>query len=145
MKKLCLVLLLFLGGEQSYAQTSFINGITHGKESITCDLPGSQHIKNIGSKVDGSGMCVFTSIEMAALHAGLEQMRGFRNWVAEKYAGGGWPDKVDKLLADRPVRHRRRASLKEGFVAHVHHFVFVEEPDRVFPIDGRDQIRLQVV
>src|ERR1700680_2925153 len=99
MRLLVFVVALFLAGEQTaLGQNSFINGLNHGNESITCDLPGSQHIKNIGSKIDGSGMCVFTSIEMAALHAGLEQMRGFRNWVAENYAGGGWPDKVDKML-----------------------------------------------
>jgi hypothetical protein len=97
MRKVVLMVLLFLC-QPATAQNSFINGLTHGNESITCDLPGSQHIKNIGSKIDGSGMCVFTSVEMAALHAGLEQMRGFRNWVADKYAGGGWPDKVDKCL-----------------------------------------------
>ena len=32
-----------------FSQSSFINGITHNGETITCDLPGSQHIQNIGS------------------------------------------------------------------------------------------------
>ena len=44
-------------------------------------------------------MCVFSSLEMAALSQGLEQMRGFRDWCAANYPGGGYPSKVDKLLA----------------------------------------------
>lgn len=82
------------------AQTSFINGLSHDGVSITADLPGNQHIRNIGSKIDDAGMCVFSSIEMAALHAGLEQMRGWRDWCAARYPGGGWPEKVDRCLAD---------------------------------------------
>ncbi len=82
-----------------FGQNSFINGLTHEGFDITADLPGSQQIRNIGSKRDGAGMCVFSSIEMAALHAGLEQMRGWRNWCAAKYDGGGWPEKVDQTLA----------------------------------------------
>lgn len=82
-----------------FSQSSFINGLTHNGETITCDLPGSQHIQNIGSKVNGAGMCVFSSIEMAALYSGLEQMRGWRNWCATSMKGGGWPERVDDYLA----------------------------------------------
>lgn len=32
-----------------------------GKTEVTCDLPVDQRIKNIGSKIDGAGMCVFSS------------------------------------------------------------------------------------
>jgi hypothetical protein len=55
-------------------------------------------MKNIGSKLDGAGMCVFTSIEMAARYQNLEAMRGWRDWCASKYPGGGYPQKVDQLL-----------------------------------------------
>jgi hypothetical protein len=79
-------------------QGSFVNGVTQNGVSINCDLPDSQQMKNIGSKVDGAGMCVFTSIEMAARYQGLEQMRGWRDWCAQ-YPGGGYPQKVDDLLA----------------------------------------------
>jgi hypothetical protein len=98
MRFICAFLVLFTPSVL-FAQSSFINGLTHNGENITCDLPYSQQMKNIGSKLDGSGMCVFTSIEMAARYAGLEQMRGFRDWVASKYPGGGWPEKVDEVLA----------------------------------------------
>jgi hypothetical protein len=105
-KFLCIALTLFLAAEQSASQTSFINGLSHNGENITCDLPGSQQFKNIGSKLgDHAGMCVFTSIEMAALHAGLEQMRGWRDWCAANYTGGGWPERVDELL-DAWFKHK---------------------------------------
>lgn len=93
------MLVLLLLGTPAHAQKSFINGIMHDKDTITVDLPGSQHIQNIGSKLGThDGMCVFSAIEMAALACGLEQMRGWRNWCAEKYEGGGYPGKVTKCL-----------------------------------------------
>lgn len=101
MKRVWVFLLLLAAGAaygEAPVQKSFINGITHDSESLTCDLPGSQQMANVGSKRDGAGMCVFTSIEMSARFAGLEQMRGFRDWVATNYRGGGWPDKVDECL-----------------------------------------------
>lgn len=81
------------------AGKSWINGISYGGESISCDLPNSEQMKNVGSKLDGTGMCVFTSIEHSARYQGLEQMRGWRDWCAKNYKGGGYPQKVDQLLA----------------------------------------------
>jgi hypothetical protein len=78
---------------------SWVNGLVHDNEAITCDLPDDQQFRNIGSKLDGKGMCVFSAIEMAARHQGLEQMRGWRDWCAAKYGGGGFPKKVDQLLS----------------------------------------------
>jgi hypothetical protein len=63
------------------------------------DYPKHEWMKNIGSQKDGSGMCVFTSIEMSAIWCGLEDFRGFRNWCAKNYPGGGYPGKVDTLIA----------------------------------------------
>lgn len=81
-------------------KSSFINGWAHDGDSITADLPESEHLKNVGSRLDGAGMCVFSAIEMAARHQGLEQMRGWRDWCAARYPGGGWPEKVERTLAD---------------------------------------------
>ncbi len=103
MKRIILLIMLtilLLLPQTAQAQKSFINGIVHGEYTLTVDLPGSQQFQNIGSKRDGAGMCVFSAIEMAGLACGLEQMRGWRNWCAEKYAGGGWPEKVDVTLRD---------------------------------------------
>ncbi len=62
------------------------------------DYPEWEWMRNIGSRRDGAGMCVFTSWEMSCRNAGLEAFRGFRNWCAERYPGGGYPSKLAKLV-----------------------------------------------
>jgi hypothetical protein len=103
MKKIAaIILILFVGTASAQIRPdrkSWVNGITYEGESITCDLPNDEQMPNIGSFRDGAGMCVFTSIEMAARYHGLDQMRGYRDWVAKNYAGGGWPEKVDKTMS----------------------------------------------
>lgn len=79
-------------------KSSWIAGAVYDGVSITCDLDDEQQMKNIGSRLDGAGMCVFTSIEHAARYQNLEQMRGWRDWCAQNYRGGGYPTKVDQLL-----------------------------------------------
>lgn len=77
---------------------AFVAGRTFSGETLGCDLPGDLHLKNIGSRVDGLGMCVMSSIEMAALWQGMEEYRGLRDWCAGQ-PGGGYPSKVEKQLA----------------------------------------------
>jgi len=77
---------------------SFVNARSHDGEELAADLPGEFHHKNIGSRIDGAGMCVFTSIEHAATWHGIDSFIGFRDWCASKYPGGGYPSKVDKLI-----------------------------------------------
>ena len=79
-------------------KSSVVDGPIHDGQEITVDLPAQEQFKNIGSKLDGAGMCVFTSIEMAARAQGLEQMRGYRDWWASVSKGGGWPAQVNKSL-----------------------------------------------
>lgn len=78
-------------------RASFVGGRQHAGEVLDVDLPQAEHIKNIGSKVDGAGMCVSSSIEMAFRWAGVEEMRGFRDWCAND-AGGSWPEKTDRQI-----------------------------------------------
>jgi hypothetical protein len=92
---LFLLLCVPLGAQQG---KSWVNGLTHEGVNISVDLPEKEHIRNIGSKLDGAGMCVFSSIEMSARYQGLEQMRGYRDWWASVSRGGGWPEQVDKSL-----------------------------------------------
>lgn len=68
-------------------------------EPIQIDYPVEQWIRNIGSRVDGAGMCVASSIEMSLRWANREEYRGFRDWAAQ-WSGGAWPGKVDKYFAD---------------------------------------------
>ena len=49
------------------------------------------------SGTDGSGLCVFTSIEIAAHWQNVEQLRGFQKEMTQE-KGGGWPDKVDEMM-----------------------------------------------
>jgi len=90
------LLLVFLSAAPMN-RASFVNGRAHAGEELTSDLPASEHLRNIGSAVDQRGMCVMTSIEMAARWQGLESMRGLRDWCA-KEAGGAYPAKVDRQL-----------------------------------------------
>lgn len=82
-----------------FGESSFVGGRTHAGEVLDCDLPESEQMKNIGSKVDGAGMCVMSSIEMAARWQCMDsRWRGLRDWCARE-EGGGYPEKVTKQLA----------------------------------------------
>jgi hypothetical protein len=63
-----------------------------------CDIPVSQHIRNTGGS-DGAGLCVFTSIEHSGDWHGVNHLTGFQRWMTRK-PGGGYPEKVDKMLAE---------------------------------------------
>ena len=58
------------------------------------DYPDDDWLKNVGSRLDGAGMCVFTSFEHSCRWAGLDEFRGFRDWCAQRYPGGGYPEKL---------------------------------------------------
>jgi hypothetical protein len=71
-------------------------------------LPVSLHMKNTGgndrSKYNprgepgkGSGLCVFTSIEMVCRSLNLRDIYGLQKWMTE-HPGGGWPEKVTEML-----------------------------------------------
>lgn len=79
-------------------KSSWVNGRRHEGETITADFPGSLYMSNIGSKVDGAGMCVMTSIEILAHYLGLTDYYGLRDWCAQE-KGGAWPEKVDRQIA----------------------------------------------
>lgn len=106
MRVLTLLVALFLclstGADQTRPpaadRASWAGGRTHAGENLDVDLPEAEHITNIGSHVDGLGMCVMSSIEMSFRWAGVEEMRGLRDWCARE-PGGGYPAKVDKQIA----------------------------------------------
>jgi hypothetical protein len=99
-----LLLLPALGGPND----SHVNGPAYDGQEVTCDLPAEQHIKNIGSHRDGAGMCVMSSVEMAARWDGLEDYRGLRDWCANE-PGGAYPEKVEDQLR----RYARTIGLSE--------------------------------
>ncbi len=92
-------LLLFLT-PVSPAQSGFrdVSVPEEGGKRFVEDLPVSLHMKNVGGS-DGAGLCVFTSIELAGRHQGCETVYGLQKYMT-RVPGGGYPQKVDKVLAD---------------------------------------------
>lgn len=74
-------------------------GDTHPPDGspIQIDFPLDQDMRNIGSKVDGQGMCVWTSGERSANLSGLDELEGIRDWAAQ-FPGGCGPAKFDAQL-----------------------------------------------
>jgi hypothetical protein len=70
-----------------------------GKSELQVDLPGALHLKNKGGS-DGAGLCVFTSIDHCARWQNVASLINFRDWMT-RYPGGGWPQKVDKMIAKK--------------------------------------------
>ena len=67
-----------------------------GKE-INCDLPVALRKRNVGG-TDGAGLCVFTSIMHASRYQNEKRLWNFQADM-QKERGGGYPDKVDKMIA----------------------------------------------
>lgn len=66
------------------------------------DIPATLHLRNTGGMGPGgpgtgAGLCVFTSVEVAARWHCLPQIAGFQKWMTHK-EGGGWPQKLDQML-----------------------------------------------
>ena len=58
------------------------------------DLPAALHMRNVGSQVDGFGLCVPTSLEVAfARWQNDSALSGYRAWC-ERRPGGSYPDKT---------------------------------------------------
>lgn len=93
------VMPLLLGGSIAYPFVGAEVGgrvAPDGTTQIHCDLPGTLHQKNTGGS-DGAGLCVFTSVEMAARWQNVRSLFGFQKWM-EGHPGGGYPSKLDKMI-----------------------------------------------
>lgn len=66
-------------------------------QEVQCDLPVGVRIRNIGSKVDGAGMCVSTSMTHAARWHNMREWYNWRDWCA-KFRGGGYPSKMETQI-----------------------------------------------
>jgi hypothetical protein len=67
------------------------------KTEVACDLPSDLLFRNTGGR-DGAGLCVFASITYAALYQNESRLVGLFN-AMKKERGGGWPEKVDQMIA----------------------------------------------
>lgn len=68
-----------------------------GKTEVVCDLPVSERMRNVGGR-DGAGLCVFTSIMHSARWQNEQRLWNFQADM-RKEPGGGWPGKVDTMIA----------------------------------------------
>lgn len=93
----CLLMSCLLAHGQ---QACVTDGIVHPSGVVgNIDLPLSDHMKNAAGS-DGSGLCVFTSIQHAARwHYINEFMRDFQRWMMTQ-PGGGHPSKVDAKILE---------------------------------------------
>ena len=82
---------------QPPAGQSQIGGKEMQGQEVTVDLPGSLQLRNIGSKVDGQGMCVMSSLTHGGTWQGVPKIAGLREWCAREPGGAG-PSKVASQL-----------------------------------------------
>lgn len=69
-----------------------------GSIEVVCDLPASERKKNIASK--GLGCCVFRSIDYAARWQQVPELYDLPEQLVQAgIPGGGYPEKVDQVLA----------------------------------------------
>ncbi|MDY3558130.1 hypothetical protein R5W23_000851 [Gemmata sp. JC673] len=85
----------------------------------TIDVPASLHIRNTGGlgprgPGTGAGLCVPTSVQVAARWHGLNEMEGFQAWCMQR-PGGSWPQ---KLAADIKEFARSKGITAPRFVQH---------------------------
>lgn len=79
------------------AESAVVDGPTHDGVEVTIDLPKEQHVKNFGAPADGAGLCVFASMDMAARWHHMPELTDIIHKLKQ---GGGWPEKVDKVLKE---------------------------------------------
>jgi hypothetical protein len=102
-------------GPYAIYENSQVAGRSYNNEVLDVDLPGTLHIKNIGSKADGAGMCVMSSIEMAAIWSNMDKRWvGLRDWCAQE-PGGAYPDKVAKQL-DKYAKEKGITNVKDLYI-----------------------------
>lgn len=68
-----------------------------GRTQVQCDLPLSLRLKNVGG-TDGAGLCVFTSLTMAARFQNERKLCDLQEKM-KREPGGGWPEKVDQMVS----------------------------------------------
>lgn len=89
-----LVIVAPLGAQSRIVAT----GPTHDGETIRIHIPDAQHIKNV-TGTDGAGLCVFASAAHNAKFMNLRHFEGIFDYMKSR-PGGGWPEKLDRVLAD---------------------------------------------
>lgn len=94
----CLLAFSALAGDEAD------DGPIHDGVEAVVDLPAEMHVKNKGGKPtprepDGAGLCVFATLDMCARYQDIRPLIGILERMAGKEEGGGYPEKVDKIVA----------------------------------------------
>lgn len=77
---------------------------------VQVDLPKVLHMKNVGGSDgprgpgSGSGLCVFTSVNLSAHYQNVPALQDFQKWMMY-HPGGGYPSKLDKMI-DRMCKEK---------------------------------------
>lgn len=98
----CLSLFLLVISPQGAGPSdgaAVIGGKHHNGVFARDAIPETMHVKNVGGS-DGSGLCVFTSIQHAAQYQGIEGLKDFQTWMRSR-PGGGYPQKVDAMIREK--------------------------------------------
>lgn len=105
----------FLVGQSPGTASAHLTDTPFARDGTAVDawLPPSLHMKNTGGS-DGAGLCVFTSLEMAAMSNNIRQLFGFQKFMTRR-PGGGWPAKVNDMIA----RYCQEQSVKPPVFFHV--------------------------
>lgn len=88
---------LLAGGGALLAELSEGGPVGPAGQEVACDLIPELRKKNVGGR-DGAGLCVFTSIMHAARYQQEPRLWNFQEQM-RKELGGGWPEKVDAMIA----------------------------------------------
>lgn len=75
-----------------------ITGPRHEGRTVKCDLPISQQLDNRAG-IDGVGLCVPTSVEMAARWKGVKELYGFRDYRTQ-FTGGDGPERLSAFVKE---------------------------------------------
>jgi hypothetical protein len=84
-------------GQEAAGTTSEGGAIGPNGVQVQTDLPVELRMRNTGGR-DGNGLCVFTSIQNAARYHNEQRLWNFQANM-RKELGGGYPSKVDAMIA----------------------------------------------
>jgi hypothetical protein len=91
-----------MGLTQAKQESPSVQGQVGGRTApdgteILCDLPGSEHCRNITSR--GQGCCVQTSLNHSARWQNIPALVDFHRWVQSKgLPGGAYPGAIDQRI-----------------------------------------------
>jgi hypothetical protein len=103
-RTMTLLLALMLVGDVGAQAHVTKEPIAKDGTQVQVDIPPVLHMRNTGGS-DGSGLCVFTSINHSAYYQNCVLLQEFQKYMTQ-FPGGGWPQQVDRKIKElAKVRH----------------------------------------